>query len=337
MQPPLDWKFFCDRRYFVRTILVLLIAFIALANGKQSTAEEWPARPVKIVVAFPAGGTPDAIARELAQKLTESFGQSFYVEIRSGASGNLGTAYVAKSAPDGYTLLVGVDVNIVIAPNWDSNLPYKASDFAPVSLIAHAGFVLAAHPSLGVNNVGELIALARKRPGEINYGSAGPGSNHELFIELLQRLGAFKLTEVPYRGSSEAVPDLLSGQIQVLFVGAAGFPYFHSGQLKALGVGALERFESLPDIPTIAEQGFPGFEADNPIGLYAPASTPQNIIIKLQQQMVHVLTTKDIHERFAAMGAIPTSSTPEALAAHITKESEKWARVIHDMRTKESR
>jgi tripartite-type tricarboxylate transporter receptor subunit TctC len=316
--------------------LSLLIVFIALANGEQSTAEEWPTRPVKIVVAFPAGGTPDVVARELARKLTESFGQSFFVENRSGASGNLGTAYVAKAAPDGYTLLLGVDTNLVIAPNWDSNLPYKVSDFAPVSLIANGGYVLAAHPSLGINNVGELIALAKKRPGEINYGSAGPGNNRELAMELLQRLGSFKLTEVPYRGGSEAVPDLLSGQIQVSFIGAAGFPYFRTGQLKALGVGALERFESLPDIPTIAEQGFPDFEINSPQGLYAPAGTPQNIIIKLQQQIALVLNTKDIREQFAAMGAEAVSSTPEALAAHITKDSEKWARVIQDMRKRTS-
>jgi tripartite-type tricarboxylate transporter receptor subunit TctC len=314
----------------VRSILILLFVLgVLVTDNERSSAEDWPARPVKIVVAFPPGGTIDVVARELAEKLSQSFGQSFYVENRSGASGNTGTDYVAKAAPDGYTLLMGSDINFAVAPNWDSNLPYKVSEFAPVSLIADMGLILAARPSLGISNVHELIKLARNQPGKITYGSSGPGSTHELAMELLQQLGGFKLTEIPYRGSAQALPDLLSGQIQVLFLGVAGLPYFRSGQLRALGVGTLARFESLPDVPTIAEQGFPDFEANIPGGIYVPAGTPQEIINKLQQRIALVLSTKDIRERFGAIGAVPIGSTPDALVAHINKESEKWARLIH--------
>jgi tripartite-type tricarboxylate transporter receptor subunit TctC len=328
-------KFVSVGRRLARTIsMSLLVCCIAIACTQPCVAQDWPTRPVKLVVAFPAGGGIDVGARELARKLSESFGQSFYVENRPGASGNLGTDYVAKAAPDGYTLLFGSDIQFTVAPNWENDLPYKVSDFAPVSLISDMGLILAANPSLGVDNIRDMIALAKTRPEKINYGSNGPGSTQELAMELLAQLGGFKVTEVPYRGSSEAMPDLLSGQIQMLFVGVGGFPYLRNGQLKGLGSGTLERFEIFPDIPTIAEQGFPGFEANIPSGLYAPAGTPADIIALLQQRVALVLGTREMHDRFLAIGGTAIGSTPEVLAAHVKEQSAKWARIIQEMRAR---
>jgi tripartite-type tricarboxylate transporter receptor subunit TctC len=318
----------------VRTILVALFIFGILAVvGERSLAEDWPERPVKIVVGFPPGGTIDIIARELAQKFSESFRQSFYVENRPGASGNSGTDYVAKSARDGYTLLMGSEIQFAIAPNFDSTLPYKVNDFAPISLVAIMDFVLAAHPSLAANNVRELVTLAKEQPGKINYGSAGPGSTHELAMEQLQQRSGFKLTEIPYRGTGQALPDLLSGRIQVMLVGvAAGLPYLHSGQLKALAVGTLERIEALPEVPTIAEQGFPDFEATVSAGLYAPAETPKEIIAQLQQETARIIHTPEMRELLLAGGSTPIGSTSDVLLERNKRDSAKWARVLHDMR-----
>jgi tripartite-type tricarboxylate transporter receptor subunit TctC len=319
---------------FLRTIVgLLLVLGILVAEVERSTAQEWPTRPVKIVVAFLPGAAIDLAARELAQKLSEATGQTFYVENQPGASGNLGTSYVAKAAPDGYTLLFGSDIQFTIAPNLDADLPYKVADFAPVSLVTNMGFLLAATPSLAANNVRELAELAKKQSGKINYGSIGQGTIQELAMELLQQRGNFKLTEVPYRGSSQALPDLLSGQIQVMLVGIAErMAYVRSGQLKALGIVTSQRFEIAPDIPTIAEQGFPGFEVNSVAGIYVPSGTPNDIILKLQKQIALALATPELHDRFAAIGATAVGSTPEVLAAHISSESVKWARVIKDMR-----
>jgi tripartite-type tricarboxylate transporter receptor subunit TctC len=318
----------------VRAIFAMFAIWCGFSvNCDSLLAEEWPTRPVKIVLAYSAGGGIDIGARELARRLSESFGQSFYVENRPGASGNTGTDYVAKAAPDGYTLLFGSDIQFTIMPNLDKSLPYKVSDFAPISMIADMGLILVAHSSLPANSVPELIALAKTRPGKINYGSSGPGTTHELAMEMLQQRGGFKLTEVPYRGTGQALPDLLSGQIQVMFAGIAErLPYLRNGQLKALGAGGAKRFENLPDVPTIAEQGFPGFAASIPAALYAPAGTPPPIIAKLQQQVALILSSKDMRDRFLAIGGIAMASTPEALTAHLEEDSAKWVGIIHEMR-----
>jgi tripartite-type tricarboxylate transporter receptor subunit TctC len=311
----------------------LCVTGTLLTTSERSMAEAWPDHPVKIVVAYSAGGSGDIVARALAQKLTDSFAQSFYVENRPGASGNIGTDFVAKAAPDGYTLLLASDIQFAIGPNFDSNLPFKTKDFTPVSLVADLDLVLVAHPSLDANNLRDLVALAKKDPGKINYGSTGPGSTHELAMELLQQLGQFKLTEVPYRGSGQTMPDLLAGRMQVMLLGVPqSLPYLRDGQLKALAVGALHRIHSLPDVPTIAEQGFPSFEAANYWCLYAPAGTPKEIIARLQQETTRAINAADLRERFLASGLIPVGSTPEVLAARIDRDSAKWANVLRDMR-----
>src|SRR5262249_48346955 len=201
----------------MRALWAILCAVVTIAG--DAVAEEWPARPIKLVVPYSAGGSGDIVARELTQKLTTYLDRSVYVENRPGASGNLGTEYVAKSAPDGHTLLMASDIQFAISPNFTAGLPYEVKDFEPISLVASLDLVLAGHPSVGATNLRELAALARNRPGEINYGSTGAGSTHQLAMELLQQLGGFKLTEVPYRGSAQALPDLLSGQLHIMLMG----------------------------------------------------------------------------------------------------------------------
>jgi tripartite-type tricarboxylate transporter receptor subunit TctC len=320
----------------LRILWTILFAFGALViTHAPSGAQTWPERPVRIVVAYSAGGSGDIVARALAQKLTDTFGQTFYVDNRPGASGNIGTDFVAKADPDGYTLLVASDIQFAIGPNFDSDLPFQVKEFAPIGLVADVDLVLVAHPSLQADDIPGLVALAKKDPGKLNYGSTGPGSTHELATELLQQLGQFKLTEVPYRGSSQALPDLLAGRMQIMLLGVPqSLPYLRDGQLKALAVGALHRIHSLPDVPTIAEQGFPGFEVTNYWCLYAPAGTPKDIIDRLQQETARAVDAVDLRERFLASGLTPVGSTAEVLAARIEHDSDKWASVLREMRAR---
>lgn len=305
----------------MRILLMLLVVWGALVAPRGAAfADDWPARPVKIVVGYPAGGTVDIVARAMAQKLTEAFGQSFYVENRTGSSGNIAADYVAKAPPDGYTLLMGSDIQLAIAPNFASDLSFQVSDFAPVSMAAEWYFVLSAAPSLEASDIHELIALAKRQPEKINYGSVGPGSAQELVMEQLQQQGGFKLTEVPYRGFSQGLPDLISGRIQLMLMGIAGnLPYLRSGQLKALAIGAPQRIDTLPDVPTIAEQGFPDFEAATYTFLCAPAGTPKDIIALLQAETARAVGAADLRDQLLASGVTPISSTPQALTARIER------------------
>jgi tripartite-type tricarboxylate transporter receptor subunit TctC len=320
----------------MRALAVIVCALIAIAG--DAVAENWPTRPIKLVVPYSAGGSGDIVARELAQKLSTSLDRSVYVENRPGASGNLGTEYVAKSAPDGHTLLMASDIQFAISPNFAAALPYELKDFEPVSLVANLDLVLAGHPSVGATNLRELAALAKKRPGEINYGSTGAGSTHQLAMELLQQLGGFKLTEVPYRGSAQALPDLLSGQLHIMLMGIPqSLPYLRDGKLNALAVGALQRVVSVPDVPTISEQGYPGFEANNYWCLYAPAGTAKSIVDRLQQATARVVTAPDLRERFIATGLTPVGSTANELATRIAADAAKWKKVISGLRLNEAK
>ena len=299
-------------------------------------SETWPSRPVKIVVAYPAGGTVDVVARMVAQKLSSSLGQSFYVENRPGGGGNVGTDYVAKAPPDGYTLLMAADINFTVSINFDPNLPFRVTDFASISLAADFDAIILAHPALPADNLTELIALAKQQPGKITYGSYGPGSTTELVMEHLQQLRGFKLTAVPYRGSGQILPDVLSGRIQLASFGTPpALPYVQNGQLKALAIGATKRIDVLPNVPTIAEQGFPGYQAGSYACLYAPAGTPQSIIATLQAETARAVNAADSRERLVPSGVRPVGSTPEELVARIEQDSMKWAGVLRAMRGKE--
>ena len=312
--------------------LRLCLLALALGAASQATGQGYPAKPVRLIVPYPAGGSGDIVARAVAQKMSESFGQQVIVDNRPGANGNIGTEHVAKSAADGYTLLLATDIQFAISPNTTPKLPYDPEkDFDPVSLVAFLELILAAHPSLAANNVRALVALARTQPGKINYASTGPGSTHHLSIELLKSLGGFDLTHVPYKGSSQALPDLIAGQVQLMQLGVPQtLPHLRAGRLKALGVGAAKRLAVLPDVPTVAEQGFPGYEANNSWNLYAPTRTPKAVVAKLHAEIVRVVALADVRERFTATGLEPVGSTPEQLAARMRDDRAKWARVIRE-------
>ena len=307
----------------VTLAIALLVPFAALAQA-------WPQKPVRIIVPYPAGGSGDIVARSIAQKLSETLGQQFLVDNRAGANGNIGTDAVAKSAPDGYTFLLATDIQFAISPALGSKLPFDpARDFAPVSLVAFVELVLAANPALGVSTMQELVAAARAQPGKILYASTGPGSTHHLSIELLKSMGGFDVTHVPYKGSAQALPDLISGQVQLMQLGVPQtLPHLKAGRVRALGVGATKRLPALPDVPTIAEQGFQGYEANNSWCLFAPAGTSLEVIQRLQNEVARLLTLPDVRERFSATGLEPIGSTPAELAARMKADYEKWSGLI---------
>jgi len=306
-----------------------LFAALALIVSAGALAQAYPSKPVRVVVPFPPGGGTDIVARLVAPKMAEILGQPFIIENRAGAGGNIGTEVVARSPADGYTLLVAsasTAINTTLVPNlsWDFS-----RDFAPVVLLVVNNHLLAAHPSVPANNVRELLALARAKPGQVTYASYGSGSSAHLTAELFKLMAGVDLLHVPYKGAAPAVNDLLGGQVNVMFADVAALlPHLKSGKLKALGIGAAKRFEGLPDVPTIAESGVPGFEAGGFLGLVAPAATPQAAIQALNAAAQKSLAQPEVRERLLALASPPVGGAPEVFASHIRQEIDKWARVI---------
>jgi len=301
------------------------LALLALA----AQADDYPVRPVRVVVPFAPGGPNDLIVRLVAQKLADSLGQPFLVENRAGAGGNIGTDYVAKSAPDGYTLLSVGPGSLIINPLM-GKVPYDTErDFAPITLMARAPNALVAHPSLPAHSVKELIALARSRPGEINYGSGGSGSTPHLAAALFAAMAGVTLTHVPYKGTAPATADLIGGQVQIAFLGIpAVLPHARSGKLRVLAVTGRQRSPELPGIPTVDESGVPGYEVSPWYGLLAPAGTPRAVVTRLSSETVRVVRSAEIREKLAAQGAEAAGSSPEEYAAVIRADAATWARVI---------
>jgi tripartite-type tricarboxylate transporter receptor subunit TctC len=306
-----------------------LFIFLALIASQAALAQTYPAKPIRVVVPFPPGGGTDIVARTVTPKMAEILGQPFVIENRAGAGGNIGTEAVAKSPADGYTLLVAsasTAINTTLVPNlsWDFR-----RDFAPVVLMVVNNHLLAAHPSVPANNVRELLALAKAKPGQVTYASYGPGSSAHLTAELFKLMASVDLLHVPYKGAAPAVNDLLGGQVNIIFADvAAMLSHLKSGKLKALGIGSAKRFEGLPDVPTIAESGVPGFEAGGFLGLVAPAGTPAAVIQALNAAAQKSLAQPEVRERLLALASPPVGGTPEQFAAHIQGEIDKWARVI---------
>jgi len=310
----------------------LAVAIVCTAHAQDpSTAsgQAYPTRPVRIVVPFAPGGPNDIIARLVAQKLSETWGQPFLVENRAGAGGNIGTDFVAKSAPDGYTLLSAGPGSLIINPLM-GKVPYDtARDFAPVTLMARAPNALVAHPSLPVHSVKELIALARARPGAINYGSGGNGSTPHLSAALFAAMAGVVLTHVPYKGTAPATADLIGGQVQIAFLGIpAVLPQLKSGKLRVLAVTGLRRSPELPDVPTVDESGVPGYQVSPWYGLLAPAGTPRAIVARLSAESAKIVRAPEMRERLAAQGAEAGGSTPEEYAAAIRADTATWTSVI---------
>ena len=294
-------------------------------------AQDYPNRPVRIVIPLSPGGTTDVPGRIIAQKLSESLGQQFFVENRAGAGGTIGSDYVAKAKPDGYTLLLTASP-FVIAPHVYKTMPYDTlADFAPVVRIATGPYVLVVHPSLGVNSVKELIALAKKEPGRIDFASSGNGGAQHLVTELFMYMTGIKLNHVPYKGSGPAQQDLMSGIIKVSFVGTPiAIPHMKSGRLKALGVSTAKRSPEMLDVPTIAEAGVPGYEAIVWIGLLAPAGTPRDIVAKLNGEIGKLVRADEVKKLIAPTGMEPDPDTPAQFGAYLKADYDKWGKVVRE-------
>ena len=309
----------------VAVTVATLIAVPAFA------ADAYPTKPVRIVVPFAAGGGVDLTARILAQRLTERTGHSFIVDNRVGASGIIGTEFVAKSPPDGYTLLVGSQTSQAVVPAMYSKLNYDAArDFTGVTEIAVSPLVIVIHPSLPVKSVKDLIALAKARPGQLTYGAASGGTPH-MAGELFRLQAHVDLLFVPYKGEGPAIADALGGQISMVFSNLPiGLPQAQSGRLRALAVTSKERIATAPDIPTAAESGLPGYEAATWFGLFAPVATPREIITKLNADAVGALSGADVKERMAGQGLFVVASSPAQFADFLKAEIPKWAKIVKD-------
>jgi tripartite-type tricarboxylate transporter receptor subunit TctC len=310
---------------------LLFLAAALLAAGPAWGQGAFPSRPVRMISPFPAGGSVDLVARMIAARLPEFIGQQVVVENRSGASGNIGTEAVARAAPDGYTLLVNT-IPFVANAFLYSKLPYHPlNDFVPVMQISASPSLLAVHPSLPARSVKGLLALARSRPGELNYGSAGPATNPHIAGELFNLLGKVNIQVVHFKGGGPALIAAISGEVGIVFTNFAETSEFaRSGRLRALGVSGTKRMPTLPDVPTIAEAGVPGYEFTTWHGLWAPKNTPRPVVALLNDRLRKVLTAPDQRKRFQDRGLDVIASTPEEFAAHVESEYKKWGRVIKE-------
>jgi tripartite-type tricarboxylate transporter receptor subunit TctC len=311
----------------MRALIALILAFLAA----QAAAQTYPNHPVRLVIPLSPGGTTDVPGRIIAQKLSETLGQQFFVENRAGAGGTIGSDFVAKSRPDGYTLLLTASP-FVISPHVYKSMPYNAlADFEPVIRIATGPYVLVVHPSLGVKSVKELIALAKKQPGKIDFASSGNGGAQHLVTELFMYMAGIKLNHVPYKGSGPAQQDLMSGIVKVSFVGTPiAIPHMKSGRLIALGVSTSKRSPEMPDVPTIAEAGVPGYEARVWIGLLAPAGTPAEIVEKLNGEIAKLMRAEEVRKLLLPTGMEPDPDKPEQFAAFLKTDYDKWGKVVRE-------
>ena len=318
-----------------KALFALLLAVPAL-TAPSAMAQQYPSKPIVLVVPFAPGGTSELISRLVAQKLTERLGQQVVVENRPGAAGNIAMEQVARAAPDGYTLILGHIGTLAVNPAMFPKLPYDAiKDFAPVSLIAAVPNIVTVNPAVPAKTLKEFLDLARAKPGSINYGSAGNGSAGHLAMEYLKRIAKTDMVHVPYKGTGPMLTDLLAGQTQATFTGSSPLiPHIKSGKLRALAVGSAVRIPSLPEVPTVAESGFAGFETAQWYGIIAPAKTPPAIIQKLSVEIAQVMKQPDVIARLSGDGTVMIGSTPNEFAAYISKEMKRWGEVVHDANIK---
>lgn len=293
-------------------------------------AQPYPAKPVRLIVPFPVGGGVDGVARIAFARVSESMGQQFVIDNRGGSGGIIAAETAARAAPDGYTLFFGTTATQAITPHYYKKLAYDPlKDFAPINLIAGAGYILVAHPSVPVQSVKEFIALAKAKPGALNYSSSGNGTVLHLTTELFRSMAGIHVVHVPYKGAAPALTDLLSGQVQFTFNPASVMlPHIRSNRVRALGVTSVKRTPLAPEVPTIAEAGVPGYEASGWYAVLAPAGTPQPIVTRLHRELQNVLAERDVKERFAATGVEPIGMTPEQFAAYMRAEHAKWGKVV---------
>ena len=313
----------------MRLIKTLLIPFLVGLGTAPAGAQTYPSRPIRMIVPFAPGGGTDILARIIGQQLADAWGQPVNVENRAGASGNLGTELVARSVPDGHTLVMAINTHAVNASLY-SKLPFDpVKDFAPVILTATTANILVVHPSVPANSVQELIALAKAQPGKLNYASGGSGTTSHLAAELFKTMAGVEMVHVPYKGGGAAYTDLISGQVQLYFVGIPGtVQYLKAGRLRALAVTTPRRSPAAPEVPTIAESGLPGFSATTWWGILAPAGTPQPVIARIDSEVARILKMPEVRARLDAQGFEPVASTPESFGAFMRSEIELWAKAV---------
>jgi tripartite-type tricarboxylate transporter receptor subunit TctC len=306
------------------------LAFSLLATLVHGAEAPWPSRPIHFVVPYPAGGPLDTVARLTAQKVSADLGQPIVVENKPGAGGNIGAEFVARSAPDGYTLLLGAVATHAINPTLYPAIPYDAErDFVPVTQLASTPNVLTVNPSLPVHTVREFIDYAKAHPGTLNFGSGSTGSAGHLAGELFKRMAGIEMTHVPYKGAAPAMQDLIAGQVQLMFDNlASALTQIKAGKVRALAVTTAKRTPLAPDLPTIAESGLPGFDINTWFGLFVPAKTPPAIVQRLHDEFVKALALPDVREKMLALGAEPVRSTPAQFAAYVKSEAGKYAKLV---------
>ena len=310
--------------------LRIAIGIVLACCQAAALAQAWPAKPIRIVVPFSPGGIADNSARTIADKLGARLGQPVVVENRPGAAGNIGAELVAKSPPDGYTLLLGYDGTIVVNPHVYAKTGFDVlRDFAPVTKLGDAGVIVVAHPSVPAKDLRELIALAKAKPGSFSYGSAGTGSSAHLACEMLSQRTGTGLVHVPYKGGGQAIADAVGGQIPLVCTAVAGSQQFmKTGRLKGLGLSSAHRAAGAPDVPTFIESGLPDFVVDSWVGILAPANTPRTIVDRLQAEIAVVLKMPEVRERYSVLGIEPVGNKPDEYAAQIRADLARWGPVV---------
>lgn len=316
------------KRHFLGVLLGVSGALMSGWVGAQS----YPAKPVRLVVPFPAGGATDILARTISQRAAEKLGQPIVIDNRPGAGGTIGSDSVAKAAPDGYTLLIATGSTHSIGPIINPKIPYNVErDFAPVVYVARTASVLVVPNQLPVKNLTEFIALLKAKPGQFNYGSSGNGTNSHLSGELFKAQAGVFMTHIPYRGTGLVFTDMMSGQVHMLIDNyVTAQPHIRDGKLRVLGVTSAQRLPFMPEVPTLDEQGLKGFDVTNWFGIYAPKGTPADMIAKVNGAFNQALQEPDMQKRLAALGATPTGSTPEQMAQVVASDTAKWAKLIRD-------
>ena len=317
----------------LRSILACGAAILGMSCF-SALAQVYPAKPIRLIVPYPPGGPTDLVGRSIGQKLAEAWGQQVVVENRAGAASAVGTEVAARSAADGYTLLLGTSAGFCINPALGGKLPYDAErDFAPVSLLVINPQILVVHPSLPAHSVKALIALAKSRPGQLNYASVGNASPQHLGMEMLKSMTGIDMVHVPYKGTAPAITDILAGNVSLMFNSMPSvLPQARAGKLRGIAVGSAKRSPAAPDIPTVAEAGVPGFDYVTWYGLFAPSGTSRDILTRLNAQVVKILSDPELSTRFASQGAEPASTSPEQLAQYRRAEFERWRKLIAQLK-----
>ena len=319
-----------------RIATAFFVAASLAGFAPAAQAQTYPSKPIRIIVPYPAGGTSDILARSIGQKLSESLGQPVVVENKPGANGNVGAEFVARAAPDGYTLLLADIGALAISPSVYPKLPFDpAKDFAPVTMVAYSPHILVVHPSVPAASVKELVALAKSKPGKLNFAISGVGgAPHLAGVDFALRTG-IDWAYIPYKGGAQAIADVAGGQADVTLNGMlATYPLVQGGKLKLLAVSSAKRMSAIPEVPTIAESGIPGFETGSWQGVVAPAGTPRETVAKLNAEIGRIVTTPEMRDKLGAQGADVRTNTPEEFSGFIRNEMTRWAKVVKDANVK---